>query len=161
MSAPAPPPETRSVLLVSSDDKCYEVPAEVVKKSSPVLRDLLATQTEPIPVKLEIHSNFLPYVIEWIKFMYDFSGIDESESKAAQFRQSFWDLESEDILLGCILAADCLGIRDMADSGCAVVAGKIKGKTPEQIRALFRIESGFTPEEEESNKRTFAWLVTE
>ncbi len=38
-----------------------------------------------------------------------------------------------------------------SDVGCKVVAGMLKGKSPEQIRALFDIVNDFTPEEEVSS----------
>jgi S-phase kinase-associated protein 1 len=38
-----------------------------------------------------------------------------------------------------------------SDLGCQTVAGMVKGKTPEEIRNIFRIVNEFTPEEEVMN----------
>ena len=46
----------------------------------------------------------------------------------------------------------------MLDLCCAKVATMIKGKTPEEMRALFGIVNDFTPEEEEKIREENKWV---
>jgi hypothetical protein len=48
-----------------------------------------------------------------------------------------------------ILAANYLDIPSMLEVTCKAVASLIRGKTPDEIRAVFNIENDFTPEEVE------------
>ena len=54
-------------------------------------------------------------------------------------------------------AANYLNVMGLLDLTCQTVADMIKGKTPEQIRAIFNIVNDFTPEEEEEIRRENAW----
>lgn len=67
------------------------------------------------------------------------------------------DEKQHETLIDVIMAANFLNIKDLLDLTCACVASMIKGKTPEQIRALFNIENDFTPEEEEKIKEENRW----
>jgi Skp1 family, dimerisation domain len=51
---------------------------------------------------------------------------------------------------------DVLDILD-SDVGCKTVGIMIKGKTPEEIRKLFKIVNDFTPEEEVRNPDSLVW----
>eukprot|EP00037_Helgoeca_nana_P025977 m.289183 g.289183 ORF g.289183 m.289183 type:complete len:62 (-) comp27102_c1_seq8:4167-4352(-) len=57
-----------------------------------------------------------------------------------------------------ILAANYLDIPSMLEVTCKAVASLIRGKTPDEIRAVFNIENDFTPEEVEEVRRENAWL---
>jgi len=67
------------------------------------------------------------------------------------------DEKQHELLIEVIMAANFLNIKDLLDLTCACVASMIKGKTPEQIRALFNIENDFTPEEEEKIREENRW----
>lgn len=67
------------------------------------------------------------------------------------------DEKQHETLIDVIMAANFLNVKDLLDLTCACVASMIKGKTPEQIRALFNIENDFTPEEEEKIKEENRW----
>lgn len=54
-------------------------------------------------------------------------------------------------------AADFLAIEDLLDLGCSAVADKMRGKTPEEIRAALDIKNDYTPEEEAEVRRENAW----
>ena len=67
------------------------------------------------------------------------------------------DEKQHETLIDVLMAANFLNIKDLLDLSCATVASMIKGKTPEQIRALFNIENDFTPEEEEKIREENRW----
>lgn len=84
---------------------------------------------------------------------------------------NFIKVENEE-LFEVILAANYLDIKPLLDLGCKTVANMIRGKTPEQIREMFKyillfltpfysIENDFTPEEEEQIRRENEWVCIE
>ncbi|KAI8832929.1 Skp1 family, dimerization domain-containing protein [Chytriomyces cf. hyalinus JEL632] len=48
-------------------------------------------------------------------------------------------------------------LNNLLDVGCKNVANMIKGKTVEEVRALFNIVNDFTPEEEEQIRKENEW----
>ncbi|KAL6640969.1 hypothetical protein ACP70R_019150 [Stipagrostis hirtigluma subsp. patula] len=74
-----------------------------------------------------------------------------------------WDKEfiaavpDNSTLFGIILAANYLGVDDLIDLGCTAVADKMRGKKPEEIRAIFEIENDYTPEQEAEVRKENAW----
>ncbi|CAI0553859.1 unnamed protein product [Linum tenue] len=72
-----------------------------------------------------------------------------------------WDEDfvkvDQNTLFDLILAANYLNIKDLLDLTCQTVANMMKGKTPEEIRAIFNIKNDFTPEEEEEVRRENQW----
>lgn len=72
-----------------------------------------------------------------------------------------WDLEFCNVdtttLFDLIVAANFLGIKPLLDLCCKAVARLIQGKTPEQIRNAFNLNTEFTPEEEEQIRMENEW----
>jgi len=54
-------------------------------------------------------------------------------------------------------AANYLDIKDLLDLTCKYVADTMKGKSPEEIRAIFHIVNDYTPEEEQEIRRDLSW----
>ena len=67
------------------------------------------------------------------------------------------DEKKHDLLIDVIMASNTLKLKPLLDLTCAAVASMIKGKTPDQIRALCNIENDFTPEEEEKIREENRW----
>ncbi|KAH9599739.1 SKP1 component [Trypanosoma melophagium] len=67
------------------------------------------------------------------------------------------DEKQHEVLIDVIMAANFLNVKDLLDLTCACVASMIRGKSAEQIRELFNIESDFTPEEEEKIREENRW----
>jgi S-phase kinase-associated protein 1 len=88
----------------------------------------------------------------------DSSGSLQRFDDTDEWDSTFIRMDNEE-LFDVILAANYLDIKDLLDLGCKEVASKLKGKTPEQIRALFNIENDFTPEEEAQIRQENSWAV--
>ena len=74
-----------------------------------------------------------------------------------------WDREFVDVALAqlfeMILAANFLDLKPMLDITCKAVAEMIKGKTPDEIKAVFGVEGDFTEEEKQQVLRDNPWYV--
>lgn len=57
------------------------------------------------------------------------------------------------VLFELIEAANYLDIPNLVDAACKTVANMIKGKSPEEIRATFNIQDGFSAAEEEQIRK--------
>ena len=91
--------------------------------------------------------------------------LGERGSTGARAQEEMWNefkavefgtLPNERIF-SLIVAANYLNYKEMLTYLCQVIANKIKGKSPEEIRAEFNIKNDFTPEEEEEIRRENAW----
>ena len=73
-----------------------------------------------------------------------------------------WDREYVDVelaqLFAMILAANFLDLKPMLDITCKAVAEMIKGKTPDEIKAVFGVEGDFTSEEKQQVLCDNPWL---
>jgi S-phase kinase-associated protein 1 len=164
------------IVLQSNDTKPAEfsVTREAAKMSG-LVKDMLEDQDQeeqtviPIP---NVTGRTLKYVIEYMEHHHNNKAepIEKPLKGKIDDVISEWDKKflftdlvkngdenEHELLIDCIMAANFLNIKDMLDLTCACVASMIKGKTPEQIRALFKIENDFTPEEEEKIKEENRW----
>ncbi|KAK8813862.1 hypothetical protein WA556_000433 [Blastocystis sp. ATCC 50177/Nand II] len=71
---------------------------------------------------------------------------------------AFIEIPTEE-LMDLVVAANFLIIQPLLDVACAKIASMIKGRTPEEIRATFNIESDFTPEEEAKIREENKWAT--
>ena len=66
----------------------------------------------------------------------------------------------QEIIFELILAANFMEIQPLLDLTCATIAAMAKGKTPQQLKELFHIQSElrtFTPEEEAQIREQNKW----
>nr|CCC95239.1 unnamed protein product [Trypanosoma congolense IL3000]CCC95241.1 unnamed protein product [Trypanosoma congolense IL3000] len=97
------------------------------------------------PIEKPLKSSIDKIISEWDhKFLYTNLVKDNDEKQ-------------HEVLIDVIMAANFLNVRDLLDLTCACVANMIRGKSAEEIRALFNIESDFTPEEEEKIREENRW----
>jgi S-phase kinase-associated protein 1 len=111
---------------------------KVIKKVVEYLEYRSKVPPRPVPAPLPTN-EFKAHVDEWD---FNFTNVD---------------LE---LLLPCILAANYLRIQPMLELCCAKLASYIKGKTPAEIMATFKIAPP-TPEEKENAKKLFDELFPE
>jgi S-phase kinase-associated protein 1 len=166
------------VVLQSNESKPVEyVVAREAAKMSGLIKDMLddedtaSKEKTVIPIP-NVNGNTLKYVIHYMEHHYN----NKAETIEKPLKGKIDDVISEwdkkflftdlvkngnekehELLIESIMAANFLNIKDMLDLTCACVASMIKGKTPEQIRALFNIENDFTPDEEEKIREENRW----
>lgn len=164
------------IVLQSNDGKPveYKVSREAAKMSG-LIKDMLDDQSESeqtvIPVP-NVSGRTLKYVVQYIEH-HNTQRVEplekplrgKIEDVISEWDKAFLftdlvkdhDERQHETLIDVIMAANFLNVKDLLDLTCACVASMIKGKTPEQIRALFNIENDFTPEEEEKIREENRW----
>ena len=76
--------------------------------------------------------------------------IDENEPETSpydldnltEWEKDFVEAMSNDDLFEVIIAANYMDIKPLLDLGCKVIAKKIRGKTPDEIDAMFEDNEG-------------------
>lgn len=151
------------VTLQSLDNQEFKVEVKVAKMSTTI--DTLIEDAgidNPIPLP-NVNGNILSKVVEYCKHhtLYPKQAGGEDEEKKKDDTIDPWDLEfcgvDKEQLFQLVLAANYLDIKDLLDLTCKIVANMIKGKTQDEIRAVFGIENDFTPEEEEQIRKENEW----
>ena len=164
------------LVLQSNDAKPveYQVPRDAAKMSG-LIKDMLDDQSEgdqtviPVP---NVNGRTLKYVVQYMEHHHNqraeplekplrgkIEDVISEWDKAFLFTDLVKDHDEKqhELLIDVIMAANFLNVKELLDLTCACVASMIKGKTPEQIRALFNIENDFTPEEEEKIREENRW----
>jgi len=159
-----------SVTLIASDGVELKVDFEIIKQSKIVAGMLENLQQdnptdlndEQIPIT-NVTSAILKRIIEWCTKHKDDKVDDEDDNEKEKNDQEVpkWDSEflkvDQGTLFEIILAANYLDIPKLLDYTCMVVAGQIRGKSPEEIRKHFNIKNDFTDEEMERIKKENEW----
>ncbi|RNF08069.1 S-phase kinase-associated protein [Trypanosoma rangeli] len=166
---------TKYCVLQSNDQPPEEL--KILREAammSGLLKDMLDDQgdMEPIIPIPNVSGRTLRLVIEYMEHHYQNRAepIEKPLKSKIDTIISPWDHDflfthlvknhdekQHEVLIDVIMAANFLNIKDLLDLTCACVASMIRGKTAEQIRALFNIESDFTPEEEEKIREENRW----
>ena len=171
VSAPYTGVDWNTHIVLQSNDK-PAVELVVLREAalmSTVISDMLADQApgeETVIPCLDVTATgpALSYLIEYIEHHYN----NKAEPIEKPLRTTLADVVSEwdkafiytdlvkggvekenKLLMEVALAANYLGIKDLVELCYAAAASMIKGKTPEQIREIFAIESDLTAEQEE------------
>ncbi|KAJ1349871.1 hypothetical protein KIN20_005532 [Parelaphostrongylus tenuis] len=119
-----------------------------------MMKDLgLDESNDPIPI-CNVSGPIMKKVLQWCTYHKDdpqrMDPEDSREERTVEI--SSWDAEflrvDKITLFEIIVAAEYLDIKGLFDATCKAAANMIKGRTPEEIRSFFNIESDLTPEEE-------------
>lgn len=141
-----------TVTLVSSDNKSFVVDRGVADHASTIkmlLEDVDDDTNIPVP---NVNAKCMRCIIDMMTL---YSGEDDKGSKE-KIKASVKDFDN-DTLFEVLLAANFLNIPIIVDTMCQVMADMIKGKSPEEIRKTFNIESDWEPEEYERVRKTYSW----
>ena len=160
--------DEREVELISKDSMKIITKRKFVLMSG-LIKDMLEEQDEeeeddvptiPIP---NVESSPLKKVLVYFEHHHN-NPADEIEKPLkgkiedviSDWDKNFLEIE-QSLLIELIMAANYLNVKDLLDLTCAKVASTLKGKSPEQIRAMFGIENDFTPEEEAKIREENKW----
>ena len=153
------------VVLTTSDNEQFTVDRDVAERSVLIKQMIEDIGESDMPIPLpNVSSSVLTKVLEYCNHhRHDppaaLDDADELRRRATDISE--WDAKfiqvDQEMLFEIILAANYLDIKSLLDVGCKTVANMIKGKQPEEIRKLFNIQNGFTPEEEAQIRRENEW----
>lgn len=153
------------IRLICEGEK-LDVDLEVVQKST-ILKNMIEDTGKegeiPIP---NIQLPILKKVLEFCEH-YRASNPREirkplvskelTENGVEEWDARFIEMEKVDDLIDLIVAANFLDIEGLVHLGCAKIATFIKGKSVEEIRDVFGIQSDFTPQEEAQLREENRW----
>ncbi|CAL9246567.1 unnamed protein product [Arabidopsis halleri] len=142
------------IVLTSSDGDSFQIDEAVAFQSAMIKgmdEDKCADNGIPLP---NVTSKILLLVIEYCKKHVVESNEEEDLKK--------WDTEfmkkmEQSIVFDVMMAANYLNIQSLIDLTCQTVADLLSGKTPDEIRAYFKIENDLTPEEEAKIRMENQW----
>lgn len=152
------PEDTKIVHLILQDETRCNVSREIAQMSL-LVKEMLEEDedddTPEIPIP-NVSKEIMSIALEFAKHhVHDPMAPIEKPIMSDKMKDivSPWDADYIDkldhsTLFSLILAANYLNIPALLDLSCAKVASLIKGKTPEEIRALFKITLVMEQEEE-------------
>ena len=137
--------------LITSDGEVFEIDGKIAALSGLLVdfvnEDEDGDKDEPIPLA-NVTSDVMKKVIEWAEHHKDDPTLDKNEEERRLDDISAWDANfmkvDQGMLFSLILAANYLKIDGLLDLGCKTVANMVKGKTPDEIRVLFKIRTDLT-----------------
>ena len=141
-----------TVTLISSDNQSFVVDRAVADHAEAVrmfLEDCPDGGNIPLP---NVDAKCLKHIVD-LSGLYD-AGDDKGSKAKIRDRVETFD---KDLLFEVLTAAHFMNIPIIVETMCAVIADMIKGKSPEEIRKVFNIESDWEPEEYERVRKEFAW----
>lgn len=156
-------------ILVSSDLKNFEVPTNIAKYSVLVETMLEGIDDDKVEVPLSnVSGDILARVITFLEYNDKFPiGVIDKPIKSVNMSENFetsvgedarkWyadfvDKLPQEVLFDLILAANFMDIKCLLDLCCAKVASLIKGKTPEEIRSVFKKTNEENEKDKDKNK---------
>ena len=134
--------------LITSDGEVFEIDGKIAALSGLLVdfvnEDGSGDQDEPIPLA-NVTSDVMKKVIEWAEHHKDDPTQEENEEERRTDDISAWDANfmkvDQGMLFSLILAANYLKIDGLLKLACDTVANMIRGKTPNEIRQTFNIQS--------------------
>lgn len=128
-----------TVKIVTSDFVDFIVPTEIAAKCG-IIDRLLESMEDKLTVPLDkICSDTFKQVLAYLE------------------TDAFHSPEADEELLEVVVAANFLDVKWLLDAACQEVADRIKGKSPEEIRKIFKLENTYSPEEEAKVRQANAW----
>ncbi|XP_031638857.1 S-phase kinase-associated protein 1-like [Contarinia nasturtii] len=156
-----------SIKLISSEGEIFETDIEVAMTSKTIKNMLEGCvidgdeNSETIIPLSRVSSNILRLVLEWAKHHLDepiqiAGNKEKSDIPIPEWDANFLKID-QDQLFELIMAANYLQIKELLYVSSKTVANMMKGKSPEEIRQIFGIESELSPEEEKKVQQENEW----
>jgi S-phase kinase-associated protein 1 len=141
--------------VCDNGEKLFTVPLEIANQLVTIknIVDDLGDMTGAAPIPLpNVKADTLEWIIGYL------SNSADPKSKARDLSTTALSIEK---IFEIALATNYLDCQEILDQACAVIAGTLKNKTPEEIRAQYGIVNDFTPEEMEAVKKEYEWALTD
>ncbi|WCJ36248.1 SKP1-like 11 [Euphorbia peplus] len=148
------PLNVKMLKLKSSDSQIFEVEEVAATRCQLIKRMVEDGCGGEIPI-FNVDGKTLTKLMEWCK---KHAGDLGNKKEYEEWKTKFMDMEIIHELYDVLVASNFLEL-DLLDWCCVKVADLIKGKTPEEIRNVFKIVNDFTPEEEEEIRKKNYWAL--
>ncbi|KAJ4724605.1 SKP1 [Melia azedarach] len=150
----------KTISLTTSDGQLFTVEESVALEFGTVKSffednsDAVEDAVIPLP---NVSGDVLTKVIIYCRKHLEFRKHSTPKEEVKSFNRGFVQDESTDMIMEIVLAANYLNVKDLLELMEDTVADRIKNKSVEYVRELFGIANDFTPEEEESIRKEYAW----
>ncbi|CAL9186349.1 SKP1-like protein 1A [Musa acuminata AAA Group] len=152
------------VKLRSSDGILFEVDEGVARQYSQSIGNLIEDDctTGVIPI-YNVTGRILRMLLEYMENHANatnngvFGGPDPVLAQRLKKRDAEFINVDNDTLFDLLEAADYFNVSSPLELTVKTIAGKMKGKTPEEILDTFDIVCDYTPEEEQEVRRQYFW----
>lgn len=141
-----------NVTLLSSDMQQINASVDSIKQSRTIwdiVEDVGFDEVIPVP---NVAFDILSKVIEFCDFHFH----EHTTAEIEEFETEFFSVDT-DVLFEIITAANFLDIPKLLDRSCSAAADILRGKNPEEIRKILKVENTYTKEEEEAIKKENSW----
>ncbi|KAJ1921083.1 hypothetical protein H4219_000941 [Mycoemilia scoparia] len=166
-AAPAKETTKRTIKLVSSDDKDFEVDIEIAQQSHLIKNMIgdIGELDEKIPL-LNVTSEILEFIIQYCEHHRNdpvalrdyFQEAPKRCDDLEPWDENFMNKNAEKVI-EILMAANYLDIKPLVELGCKTVANCIRGKTTQEIRQYFNITDDFTADQEAKIRRENEWAA--
>ncbi|TPX74855.1 hypothetical protein CcCBS67573_g03880 [Chytriomyces confervae] len=156
-----------TVRITSSDNQEFTVPHDIACQSQ-LIKNMIKDVGDADKVSISlpnVSGAILRKVLEYATMHKDDPPeVPEIEPKLSWSSNDIEDRDKQflnldqETLFEIILAAKYLDMKSLLGVGTKTVGNMIKGKTVEEVRAVFNIVKDYTPEEEELIRKEKEWL---
>ncbi len=158
--------QVKKVTLVSSDGEKVEISPKAIERSA-LVKGIIEDYPDDAEVPLNnIKGKILKKIKEYLEHYISTEPKEiERPLPSSNFKECVdeWDYnyigEDLEMIFEIILGSNYMDIKPLLELASAKVASLIKGKSVEEIRALFNIKSDFTPEEEQQITEENKWCM--
>jgi len=156
----------KAITLVSSDGEKFQVTEKAARRSQ-LIKGIIDDYPDDPEVPLHnVKSTILQRIITYLENYRDNEPREiEKPLPSNNFNDcvdawdfQFIDLEME-LIFEIIFAANYMDIKPLLELASSKIASIIKGKSTEEIRKIFNIQSDFTPEEEAQIREENQWCM--
>lgn len=151
-----------TVKLLFPEDQVLEVDIQLAKFSA-LLRTMLediGAEAATIPI-MEVSIETFKLMLEFIEHHRNDPEVESRPEKRDPdldpWDKAFFEKLDKDEVFNLILASNQYDIQKLNVPGCKYVGTMIKGKTPEQLRAIFDLPNDFSPEEQAQVNEENKW----
>ena len=155
---------TSYIKLISKENEIFFIDKKAAKKSK-LLKDCIDDDEDFKELNLiNVNSKYLKLIIEFLEHYKDSEPKiperplnDRFEKLVDEWTKNFFSKLNLDDIFSLILSSNFMNIECLLELSSAYIADTIKGKTPEDIKIMYNINSELTPEEENQIREENQW----
>jgi S-phase kinase-associated protein 1 len=135
------------------DGKMIAVPVESANRSNmirSILEDCVDDDFIPVP---GVEAEVMESIVEYCTFYVDSHTAEEIK----EFDAEFFAESSCSQIFKIVSASNFLDIPDLLESACDAAAGRLRGKSPSELRSILGVTREYTSDEMESVMQENAW----